>query len=77
MKDVYLLGQTVCLLFDRCFFTKDAVLHIASAPSSRNVKVCVQQVVQRFENDVVFVNDNRSENMKEVQAYCADEGIKQ
>jgi len=77
MKHVYLLGVKQYVFCAIDVFTKDAVLHIASSPSSRNAKVCAQQAVQRFGNNVVFVNDNGSENMKEVQEYLAEQGITQ
>jgi len=62
MKHMYLLGvkeYTFCVID---VFTKDIAVHIASPPSSRNAKVCAQQAVQRFGNNVVFVNDNGSKN---------------
>ena len=77
MKHVYLLEVKQYVFCAIDIFTKDAVVHITFSPSSRNAKVCVQQAVQRFGKAVVFINDNESENMKEVQAYLAAVGIKQ
>jgi transposase InsO family protein len=77
MKHVYLLGQkhyAFCAI-DPC--TKEAVLHIASSPSSRNARAALVKVVERFGKDIVIVNDNGSENMKEAEVFLRENTITQ
>jgi putative transposase len=77
MKHVYLLGQK---LYANCaidIHTKVPVVRVASSPSSRNGKACMEQVVAKFGKGIAIVNDNGSENMKEVEAYLAEQGIAQ
>jgi len=77
MKHVYLLGTKLYAFCAIDVFSKDAVVHIASSPSSRNARVCAEAAVARFGKSVSFVNDNGSENMKEVREYLASQGITQ
>jgi putative transposase len=77
MKHVYLLGQkhyAFCAV-DPC--SKEAAMHIASSPSSRNAKTTLEKAVARFGKQINIVNDNGSENMKDAQAYLASQGIAQ
>ncbi|MDR2482466.1 MAG: integrase core domain-containing protein, partial [Treponema sp.] len=74
---VYLLGgkhYAFCAI-DPC--TKEAVIHTASSPSSRNAKAALQKVTARFGTGIAVVNDNGSGNMKDAESYPASLGITQ
>jgi hypothetical protein len=55
-------------------YSKEAAVHTASSPSSRNAKAALEKAAARFGKTITVVNDNGSENMKEAQAYLASQG---
>jgi len=77
MKHVYLVGSKLYAFCAIDVFTREAAVHIATSPSSRNAVTCSRMVVQRFGKGVAFVNDNGSENIGEVQAYLSSQGVRQ
>ncbi|MDR0473554.1 MAG: hypothetical protein LBH43_07790 [Treponema sp.] len=75
MKSVYLPGQkqgTFCAIGP---FDKEAAVHIASSPSSRNAKACMEKAVARFGKNIEIVNGDGSENMKDAEGYPASLNI--
>jgi len=60
MKHVYLLGSKQYAFCAIDVFTREAAVHIATSPSSRNAATCARMAVQRFGKGVAFVNDNGS-----------------
>jgi transposase InsO family protein len=77
MKHIYLLGTKLYAFCAIDPFTKESVLHIASSPSSKNAKTALEKVIARFGKDIIVVNDNGSENMKDAQAYLLSQTITQ
>jgi transposase InsO family protein len=75
MKHVYLLGEKHYAFYAVGPYTKEAVMHTACSPSSRNTKAAPEKAVARFGKTVKVVNDNSSENMKDTQGYLASLGI--
>ena len=63
MKHIYLLGQKQYAFCAIDLFNREALIHIASSPSSLNAKAALKKVVERFGTGVSIVNDNGSENM--------------
>jgi transposase InsO family protein len=56
---------------------KEAAVHLASSPSSRNAKAALQKAAARFGKNIKVVNDNGSENMKDAENYLASLNIPQ
>jgi transposase len=77
MKHVYLLGNKLYAFAAIDPFKKDAVLRIATTPSSLNSKAALEKVVARFGTDIAVVNDNGSENMGKAEAFLAAAEITQ
>ena len=77
MKHIYLLGQKQYAFCAIDPFTKEAAIHIACSPSSRNAKVALEKVVTRFGKKIKVVNDNGSENMKDAENYLDSVNIPQ
>jgi hypothetical protein len=61
MKHVYLLGEKHCAFcaIDPC--TKEAAMHTASSPSSRNAKAALEKAAARFGKDITIVSGSGSE----------------
>jgi transposase len=77
MKHVYLLGQKLYAFVAIDPFKKDAVLRIATTPSSLNSKAALEKVVARYGKDIAVVNDNGSENMDKAEEFLAAAEITQ
>jgi transposase InsO family protein len=77
MKHVYLLGNKLYAFAAIDVYRKEAVLHIATSPSSLNSKAAMQKVVARFGKNIAVVNDNGSENMGKVEDFLAENNITQ
>jgi transposase InsO family protein len=58
-------------------YTKEAVVHIASRPSSSQARVALDKVLERFGKDVTILNDNDSENMGKAYDYLKGQDITQ
>ncbi|MDR1363781.1 MAG: integrase core domain-containing protein [Spirochaetaceae bacterium] len=58
-------------------FTSEAVVHIATSPSSKNAKTAIKKIIARFGSDIKIINDNGSENMKDVETFLAQMNITQ
>jgi putative transposase len=77
MKRVYLGGQKHYAFCAIDPVDKEAVVHIASSPSSRSAKAALEKAVARFGKDIKIVNDNGSENMKDAGSCLASLNITQ
>jgi transposase InsO family protein len=77
MKHVYLLGEKHYAFCAIDPYSKEAVIHTACSPSSRNAKAALEKAVARFGKNITVVNDNGSENMKDAQAYRTSQNITQ
>jgi transposase InsO family protein len=77
MKHVQLLGSKHYAFCAIDVSLKEAVIHVASSPSSRNGKIAMEKAVMRWGKDISFVNDNGSENMDKAEAYLLEEKITQ
>jgi transposase InsO family protein len=77
MKHVYLLGEKHYALCAIDPYNKEAAMHVASSPTSRNAKTALKKAVGRFGTGITVVNDNGSENMKDAESYLASLGITQ
>lgn len=77
MKHIYLLGVKLYAMCAIDTYTREAIIHVASRPSSRVAKEALQEVICRFGKSINIVCDNGSENMKEAEQYLKDEGITQ
>jgi transposase len=60
MKHVYLLGKKQYAFCAVDIRAKEAVVHVASTPSSANARNALEKIVSRFGKDIVIVNDNGS-----------------
>ncbi|GMO55737.1 MAG: hypothetical protein Ta2A_00740 [Treponemataceae bacterium] len=58
-------------------FSREALIHIASSPSSKSAQAAMKKIVERFGDEIKIVNDNGSENMKDAEAYLASLNITQ
>jgi transposase InsO family protein len=77
MKHSYLLGQKQYAFCAVDLFNREALIHIASSPSSLNAKAALKKVVERFGTGVSIVNDNGSENRAQAEDYLASLNITQ
>jgi transposase InsO family protein len=77
MKHIYLLGLKLYAFCAIDVFTKEAVVTIASSSSSRNALKCIKLAIARFGTKITFVNDNGSENMKDVEEYLKKHKMRQ
>jgi len=77
MKHVYLLGRKHYAFCAVDPYTKEAVIHVASTPSSLNAKTALEKVIARFGKNISVVNDNGSENMGKAATLLAEKGITQ
>jgi len=77
MKHAYLLGGKLYAFAAIDIVRKEALIRIGTTSSSRNSKAALKEVVNRYGQDIVIVNDNGSENMKDAEAFLAGAGITQ
>ena len=77
MKHIYLMGRKQYAFCAIDPFTKEAVVHVATTPSSINAKTALEKTVNRFGKDICVVNDNGSENMASAQSYLLEQNIEQ
>jgi hypothetical protein len=77
MKHVYLPGQKQYAFRAVDPFTKEAAVHTASSPSSRNAEAALEKTAARFGENIKAVNGDGSGNIKETQNYPASLNIPQ
>jgi transposase InsO family protein len=77
MKHVYLLGTRLYAFCALYVSRREAVIHVASSPSSLNAKTAIQKAVSRWGKNICIVNDNGSENMAKVEEYLRELEITQ
>jgi putative transposase len=77
MKYVYLLGVKLYAFCAVRISTREAVIRIASSPSSLNAKNALEQVIARWGKDMCIVNDNGGENMCKAEEYQRGIGVTQ
>ncbi|GHV83848.1 hypothetical protein AGMMS50212_11880 [Spirochaetia bacterium] len=75
MKHVYLLGQKQYAFCAVDLFNREALIHIASSPSSLNAQAALKKIVERFGTGIKIVNDNGSGNMAKAEEYLASLNI--
>jgi transposase InsO family protein len=75
MKHVYLLGQKHYAFCAVDPYTKEAAIHAACSPSSRNATTALEKAAARFGTQITIVNG--SENMKDAESYLTSQGITQ
>jgi hypothetical protein len=64
MKHVYLLGMKQYAFCAVNVLHREAVVHVASSPSSLNARAAVIKSVERWGRNICFVNDNGSGELK-------------
>lgn len=57
--------------------TKQAVIHVASTPSSRQARFALEKTVAVFGTGIAVLNDNGSENFLHAYEYLKDQGVPQ
>ncbi|MDR1362579.1 MAG: transposase family protein [Spirochaetaceae bacterium] len=77
MIHIQLLGVKLYAFCGRDQFSREAVVHIATSPSSKNAKTAIKKIIARFGSDIKIINDNSSENMKDVETFLAQMNITQ
>jgi hypothetical protein len=77
MKYVCLPGHKQYAFYAIGPFAKEAAVHTASPPSSRNAKTALEKAAARFGKNIKAVNGNGSWNMKEAENYPASLNIPQ
>lgn len=77
MKHIYINGSKQYAFVSIDVFTKQALIHIASQPSSYQAMLALQATLDIFGKDVCIVNDNGSENYKYAYTYLKDQNITQ
>lgn len=77
MKHIWCSGSTQYAFVAVDIFSKEAVIHVASRPSSYQAKLALEQVLTRFGKDICIVNDNGSENFKHAYEFLKDQDITQ
>ena len=66
--DMKHINNSSCRQYALCAidtYTKEAVIHICSAPTAKNGCIAMQKVLERFGKDIIIVCDNGSENFGE------------
>jgi transposase InsO family protein len=77
MKHIPLLGVKLYAFCGIDQFTREAVVHIATSPSSKNAKTAIKKIIARFGTGIKIINNNGSENMKDVETFLAQMNITQ
>lgn len=77
MKHIYLVGVKHYAFVSVDILTKEAFIHLATAPSSYQAMLALKQVVDTLGTDIVIVNDNGSENYHHTYNYLMKHGITQ
>jgi transposase InsO family protein len=77
MKHIPLLGVKLYAFCGIDQFTRETVVHIVSSPSGKNAKKAIKKIIARFGGGVKIINDNGSENMKDVETFLAQMSITQ
>lgn len=77
MKHIYLSGVRRYAFVAVDIFTKEAVIHVGSQPSSAQAKLALEQAIARFGKDICIVNDNGSENFKRSLEYLKEQNVTQ
>jgi len=77
MKHIWASGHQHYAFVAVDIFSKEALIRIASTPSSHQAKLALEQVLTRFGSDICVVTDNGSENFKYACAYLKDQNITQ
>ena len=77
MKHVYAGGKKYYAFCAIDVFTREAVIHVATSSTSRQARIALEKVVAVYGNNIVVLNDNGSENLKEAYGYLKDLDITQ
>lgn len=78
MKHIYLPDGIRLYAFVAIdIFTKEAIIHVGSRPSSLQAKLALQKTVERFGRDICIVNDNGSENFSRALEFLKEENVTQ
>jgi transposase InsO family protein len=77
MNHIQLLGVKLYAFCGIDQFTREAVVHIATSPSSKNAKTAIKKIIARFGTGIKITNDNGSENMKDAETFLAQMNITQ
>jgi transposase InsO family protein len=78
MKHIWVPGTNTRYAFVAVdVFTKQAVIHVGSTPSSSQAKLALRKVIANFGKQLVIVNDNGSENFANAQEYLKLEQVTQ
>ncbi|HVC36509.1 MAG TPA: integrase core domain-containing protein [Candidatus Dormibacteraeota bacterium] len=77
MKHIYVLSRRYYGFVAVDPYTKQAVVHVATRPSSYQAKLALEKVLDIFGKDICILNDNGSENFGKALAYLRDQNITQ
>ena len=77
MKHIYSLNRRFYAFVAVDPYTKQAVIHVATKPSSLQAKLALEQVLAVFGGQVCILNDNGSENFGKALAYLKGQNITQ
>lgn len=77
MKHVTRIGNKLYAMCGIDQLSKRPVIHITRTPSSNQSVIALQKIVKKFGKNIVIINDNGSENMKNAEEYLLKEGITQ
>ncbi|HET9098324.1 MAG TPA: DDE-type integrase/transposase/recombinase [Candidatus Saccharimonadales bacterium] len=77
MKHIYLSGIRRYAFVAADAYTKEAVIHVGSQPSSAQARLALEQAVARFGKQIAIVNDNGSENFARALEYLKEQNITQ
>lgn len=77
MKHICVSGVTHYAFVAVDIYTKEAVIHLAGRPSSRQAKHALEKTIAVFGTNICIVNDNGSENLKHAYQYLKDLNVTQ
>lgn len=77
MKHIYLGGVKQYAFVAIDVITKEALIHLATKPSSLQARYALEKVVSVFGDKVTIVNDNGSENYRHAYDYLKSHNITQ
>jgi transposase InsO family protein len=77
MKHIRSGGQTQYAFCAIDPYTKEAVIHIASTPSSSSAKTAIEKVLAKFGTGITIITDHGSENLGKVYHHLKEQNITQ
>lgn len=77
MKHINLPGKKLYAMCGIDQYSRQAVVHICSNPSSSSARDALRRIVWRFGSGITIVNDNGSENKDRAEDWLRSEGITQ